>query len=290
MVKKAALGKGLGALINDADEFSNRPVSTIFDEVKLTMIKANPYQPRTEFDEDALRELADSIKKMGVIQPITLRKQGDKYQIIAGERRFRASVLAGKKKIPAYIRTAEDEDMLEMALVENIQREDLDAIEVALSYQRLMDEFSLTQEEMSKRVGKKRATVANYIRLLKLPSEIQFGIRDKDISMGHARALLGVDDPSAQLLVYNQIIKFDYSVRKVEEVVRTLNTDVDKENSTAKSVKVHPEYDKLKDQLSMILGSKVSFSRNEKGDGRITIAFKSDDELVRLMGLLEKLQ
>ncbi len=290
MVKKAALGKGLGALINDADEFSNRPASTIFDEVKLSMIVANPYQPRTEFDEDALRELADSIQKMGVIQPITLRKQGEQYQIIAGERRFRASILAGKKKIPAYIRTAEDEDMLEMALVENIQREDLDAIEVALSYQRLMDEFSLTQEEMSKRVGKKRATIANYIRLLKLPSEIQFGIRDKDITMGHARALLGVDDPSAQLMVYNQILKFDYSVRKVEEVVRSLNTGAVKDKPPGNATKTHPEYDKLKEQLSGIFGAKVSFSRSEKGDGRITIAFKSDDELVRLMGLLEKLQ
>lgn len=291
MVKKAALGKGLGALINDADEFGNRPVSTIFDEVKLSMIKANPYQPRTEFDEDALQELADSIKKMGVIQPITLRKQDDGYQIIAGERRFRASILAGKKKIPAYIRNAEDEDMLEMALVENIQREDLDAIEVALSYQRLMDEFSLTQEDMSKKVGKKRATVANYIRLLKLPSEIQFGIRDKYITMGHARALLGVEDPSAQLLVYNEILKNDFSVRKVEEVVRSLNvTGNIKAKSEPAKVKTTAEYEKLRDQLSGIFGSKVSFSRSDNGSGKISISFKSDDELVRLMGLLEKLQ
>lgn len=290
MVKKAALGKGLSALINDADEFSKKPTSTIFDEVKLSMIKANPYQPRTEFDEEALNELANSIKKLGVIQPITLRKLDDGYQIIAGERRFRASRIAGKKKIPAYIREAENEAMLEMALVENIQREDLDAIEVAVSYQRLMDEFTLTQEEMSKKVGKKRATVANYLRLLKLPSIIQFGIRDKEISMGHARALLGIEDPSSQLMVYNEILKFDFSVRKVEEVVRALNSEPVKEKSKAVASPLHPEYDKLKDQLSSILGSKVNFARSEKGDGRITISFKSDDELVRLVGLLEKLQ
>lgn len=290
MVKKAALGKGLGALINDADEFSNRPASTIFEEVKLSMIKANPYQPRTEFDEDALNELANSIKKLGVIQPITLRKLDNGYQIIAGERRFRASGLAGKKKIPAYIRKAEDEAMLEMALVENIQREDLDAIEIAISYQRLMDEFSLTQEDMSKKVGKKRATVANYLRLLKLPSEIQFGIRDKEISMGHARALLGIEDPSTQLMTYNQILKFDFSVRKVEEVVRSLNSEPVQEKGKATTPTIHPEYEVLRDQLSNIFGSKVNFARSEKGDGRITISFKSDDELVHLMGLLEKLQ
>lgn len=290
MVKKAALGKGLGALINDADEFSNRPASTIFDEVKLSMIKANPYQPRTEFDEDALNELANSIKKMGVIQPITLRKLKSGYQIIAGERRFRASAIAGKKKIPAYIRKAEDEAMLEMALVENIQREDLDAIEVAISYQRLMDEFTLTQEDMSKKVGKKRATVANYLRLLKLPSEIQFGIRDKKITMGHARALLGIEDASTQLMVYNQILKLDFSVRKVEEVVRSLNSDPIKEKGNPAISPLHPEYEKLRDQLSAIFGARVNFARSEKGDGRITISFKSDDELVRLMGLLEKLQ
>lgn len=290
MVKKAALGKGLGALINDADEFSNRPASTIFDEVKLSMIKANPYQPRTEFDEDALNELANSIKKMGVIQPITLRKLKSGYQIIAGERRFRASAIAGKKKIPAYIRKAEDEAMLEMALVENIQREDLDAIEVAISYQRLMDEFTLTQEDMSKKVGKKRATVANYLRLLKLPSEIQFGIRDKKITMGHARALLGIEDASTQLRVYNQILKLDFSVRKVEDVVRSLNSDPIKEKGNPPISPLHPEYEKLRDQLSAIFGARVNFARSEKGDGRITISFKSDDELVRLMGLLEKLQ
>lgn len=290
MVKKAALGKGLGALINDADEFSNRPASTIFDEVKLSMIKANPYQPRTEFDEDALNELANSIKKMGVIQPITLRKLKSGYQIIAGERRFRASAIAGKKKIPAYIRKAEDEAMLEMALVENIQREDLDAIEVAISYQRLMDEFTLTQEDMSKKVGKKRATVANYLRLLKLPSEIQFGIRDKKITMGHARALLGIEDASTQLRVYNQILKLDFSVRKVEDVVRSLNSDPIKEKGNPAISPLHPEYEKLRDQLSAIFGARVNFARSEKGDGRITISFKSDDELVRLMGLLEKLQ
>ncbi len=298
MAKKAALGKGLGALINDADEFSNRPASTTFDEIPLSHIVANPYQPRTEFDEEALNDLAASIDKLGVIQPITLRKVGtDQYQIIAGERRFRASKLAGKTKVPAYIRKAEDEAMLEMALVENIQREDLDAIEVALSYQRLMDEFDLTQEAMSVKVGKKRATVANYLRLLKLPSEIQFGIRDKQIQMGHARALLGADDPATQLMVYEQILKYNFSVRKVEEVIRALaeqknQQDTPEEDASAKAEKVNlePQYKVLKDQLSKTFNTKVGFSRNDKGSGKITIPFKSDDDLEKLMGIIEKLQ
>lgn len=298
MAKKAALGKGLGALINDADEFSNRPSSTIFDEVNLSQIVANPFQPRTEFDNEALQDLAASIEKMGVIQPITLRKVGhEQYQIIAGERRFRASGLAGLNKIPAYIRKAEDEAMLEMALVENIQREDLDAIEIALSYQRLIDEFSLTQEEMSKRVGKKRATVANYVRLLKLPSDIQFGIRDKKIQMGHARALLGIEDPATQLMIYEQILEYNFSVRKVEEIARDLNEASVKseEASDDKSIRtekvdLQPQYKKLKDQLSGLFRVNVGFSRGEKGSGKITIPFKSDDELEKLMNLLDKLQ
>ncbi len=294
MAKKAALGKGLGALINDADEFSNRPSSTTFDEVNLSYIVANPYQPRTEFDEEALNDLAASIEKLGVIQPITLRKIADKqYQIIAGERRFRASKLAGKTKVPAYIRKAEDEAMLEMALVENIQREDLDAIEVALSYQRLMDEFALTQEAMSQKVGKKRATVANYLRLLKLPSEIQFGIRDKQIQMGHARALLGADDPATQLMVYEQILKYNFSVRKVEEVIRALTEEKsaleNKKKEEKAAVDLKPQYDILKDQLSKTFNTKVGFTRNDKGVGKITIPFKSDDDLEKLMGIIDKL-
>ncbi len=296
MAKKAALGKGLGALINDADEFSNRPASTTFDEVKIEHIVANPYQPRTEFDEEALNDLAASIEKLGVIQPITLRKTGEnQYQIIAGERRFRASQRVGLKKIPAYIRKAEDEDMLEMALVENIQREDLDAIEVALSYQRLIDEFKLTQEQMSDKVGKKRATVANYLRLLKLPSEIQFGIRDKQIQMGHARALLGVDDPGIQLMVYEQILEYGFSVRKVEEVVRELTTEKEEKKKEAKASgsdknELAPQYGVMKNQLSKVFNTNVGFTRNDKGVGKITIPFKTDEELEKLIGIIEKLQ
>ncbi|MFB6342469.1 ParB/RepB/Spo0J family partition protein [Saccharicrinis sp. FJH2] len=291
MAKKAALGKGLGALIENANE-TKKTHNDMFDEVEVNLIEANPFQPRTVFEEQALEELADSIAKIGVISPITLRKQGDKYQIIAGERRFRASKKAGLEKIPAYIRKAGDDSMLEMALVENIQREDLDAIEIALSYQRLMDEFDLTQDVVSKRVGKKRATIANYLRLLKLPAEIQLGIRDRKIQMGHARAILGIEEPPTQLMVYEQILEYDFSVRKVEEIVRELNEE-SKEEPQPEPVprkKLPAEYKALKNHLSSFFGVKVSFSRDEKGEGRITIPFTSDEELERIISILDKLQ
>jgi ParB family transcriptional regulator, chromosome partitioning protein len=293
MMKKPGLGKGLGALIDDAHQLQQQKNRQIFDEISLDLIEANPFQPRTVFEAEALEDLASSIRKMGVIQPITLRKQGEKFQIIAGERRFRASKLAGLTVIPAYIRKAEDDDMLEMALVENIQREDLDAIEVALSYQRLMDEFKLTQDDLSKRVGKKRATIANYVRLLKLPAEIQLGIRDKKIQMGHARALLGVDEPATQLMVYEQILEYDFSVRKVEDIIRELNGEEPEETSSAPETKKTPlskEYRSLKQHLTAFFGVKVGFNRKVTGEGKITIPFASDEELERLIDIFDNLQ
>ncbi|MFB6319279.1 ParB/RepB/Spo0J family partition protein [Saccharicrinis sp. FJH54] len=291
MAKKAALGKGLGALIDNANDTKSKH-NDMFDEVEVSLIEANPYQPRTVFEEQALEELAESIAKIGVISPVTLRKQGDKYQIIAGERRFRASKKAGLEKIPAYIRKAGDDSMLEMALVENIQREDLDAIEIALSYQRLMDEFDLTQDVVSKRVGKKRATIANYLRLLKLPAEIQLGIRDRKIQMGHARAMLGIDDAQTQLMVYEQIMEYDFSVRKVEEIVRELNEESREESEPVPvpRKKLPEEYKALKKHLSSFFGVKVAFSRDEKGEGKISIPFSSDEELERIISILDKLQ
>jgi ParB family transcriptional regulator, chromosome partitioning protein len=231
MVKRNVLGRGLGALIDDAEKMKQAAIS----EVELSKIEANPFQPRSKFDEEGLEELAASIREIGLIQPITLRKTGpDSFQIIAGERRFRAAQKAGLDSIPSYIRHAKDDAMLEMALVENIQREDLDAIEIALSYQRLMEELDFTQEEMSSRVGKKRSTIANYLRLLKLPAIIQKALRDKEISMGHARALINIEDADVQEMIYDQILKYGFSVRKVEEIVRSLSEEGDSSDSTQK--------------------------------------------------------
>mgnify|MGYP000190353558 FL=1 len=219
MKNKTGLGRGLGALI-DTENISTNGSSSI-SEVELDLIFANPNQPRSHFDEEALTELAVSIRELGVISPITLRKNDNgTYLIIAGERRFRASKLIGLKTIPAYVKTAADEQVMEMALIENIQREDLNAIEIALTFYRLMEEYKLTQEKLSDRVGKKRTTIANYLRLLRLPAEIQMGVKDKKIDMGHARAILGLNDPAAQLHLYEAILKHNYSVRKVEDIVR----------------------------------------------------------------------
>ena len=223
MAQKNALGRGLGALIEDADQSERAPAAAI-NEIDIDKIEVNPFQPRKNFDEESLRELASSIREIGIIQPITVRRlNGDTYQLITGERRYKAAGLAGMETIPAYVRIAEDQNMLEMALVENIQREDLDSIEVAISYQRLIEEIGLTQENLSDRVGKKRSTISNYLRLLKLPAEIQLGIRDRLISMGHARALVNIPDPNIQLEIFQKIIKDDLSVRKVEELVRRTN-------------------------------------------------------------------
>ena len=285
MVKRNALGRGLGALIDDADKMQK---SAGINEIELSKIEANPFQPRTKFDAEALEELAVSIKEIGLIQPITLRKVGeDKYQIIAGERRFRAAQLAGLETIPAYVRKAKDDGMLEMALVENIQREDLDSVEIALSYQRLIDELEYTQEELSSRVGKKRSTIANYLRLLKLPAVVQKGLIDKEISMGHARAIINIDDAETQIEIFKQIVKHGYSVRKVEEVVRNLNSEAEAKPAADKGRKFPKEFDGVKKQLDKIFSARIEFSMNEKGKGKITIPFKSEKDLERIVKIIE---
>ncbi|MFW9598768.1 MAG: ParB/RepB/Spo0J family partition protein, partial [Paludibacter sp.] len=250
------LGRGLGALIDT--ETVNTGGSSSISEVDINLIVANPNQPRTHFDEEALSELAASIRELGVISPITLRKNEDgKYLIIAGERRYRASKQIGLRTIPAYVKTAADEQVMEMALIENIQREDLNAIEIALTFYRLMEEYKLTQERLSERVGKKRTTIANYLRLLRLPAEIQMGIKDKKIEMGHARAILGLPEPSQQLKVYDEIIKNDYSVRKVEEIVRdyTSGKSLDNSKNTKNPLVSLPEFDEIKLRLRDMFGT-----------------------------------
>jgi ParB family chromosome partitioning protein len=284
-VKRNVLGRGLGALMDDADRM--QPGAGI-DEIELSKIEANPFQPRTKFDEESLKELAESIKEIGLIQPITLRKIADnKYQIIAGERRFRAAQLAGMESIPAFIRKAKDEGMLEMALVENIQREDLDSIEIAVSYQRLLEELEFTQEELSTRVGKKRSTIANYLRLLKLPAVIQKGLIDKLISMGHARAIINIENSEQQTLIYNQIVKMGLSVRRVEEIVRDLNNTEAKETTPAEKPKFPKEHQNLKKQLDKIFNSKIDISMNSHGRGKIVIPFKSVADLERIVKIIE---
>ena len=284
-MKRNVLGRGLGALMDDADKML--PGAGI-NEIELSKIEANPFQPRTKFDEEPLRELAESIKEIGLIQPITLRKiSDDKYQIIAGERRFRAAQLAGLEAIPAYIRKAKDEGMLEMALVENIQREDLDAIEIALSYQRLLEELEFTQEELSTRIGKKRSTIANYLRLLKLPAIIQKGLIDKQISMGHARAIINIENPDTQTLIYNQIIKMGLSVRRVEEMVRNIGSEAQNESAEHEKPKFPKEYQPIKKQLDKLFSSKVDFSMNSNGKAKIVISFKSPADLDRIVKIIE---
>jgi len=290
--KKSALGRGLDALIT-MDDLSTSGSSSI-SEIELSKIQPNPDQPRTVFEEEALEELATSIRALGVIQPITLRETGtEKYMIISGERRYRASLKAGLERIPAYIKTAEDENVVEMALIENIQREDLNSIEIALAYQKLIDNYGLTQERLSERVGKKRTTIANYLRLLKLPAEIQMGLKDKKIDMGHARALIPVEDPEVQLAFYEQILVDGLSVRSVEEMVRTLGEGSNplKKESNEKSVRKLPEeYNMLKEHLSRFFDSKVQLTYNDKGKGKISIPFASEEELERLIGLLDNLK
>jgi len=291
MVKKSALGRGLGALIDDRDDFQARPSrqeNELSNEIELSKIEVNPFQPRTKFDEEALNELAQSIKEIGIVQPITVRKlNSNSFQLIAGERRFRASKIAGLTKIPAYVRLAEDDKMLEMALVENIQREDLDSIEVAISYQRLIDECDLTQESLSDRVGKKRSTISNYLRLLKLPAEIQKGIREKNILMGHARALVNVDNRDYQLSIYKMAVSDDLSVRKIEELAREANNGTPVKEK-AKPARLAEEYESLKQHLSKHFDSKIDLKRNAKGKGQIIISFKSDDDLERILSVLDK--
>ena len=274
MKKVTGLGRGLDALI-DTSHVEPRGGSSI-NEVELSQIVANPNQPRRSFDHEALTELADSIREHGVISPITLRKNDDgTYMIIAGERRFRAAKQAGLTTIPAYIRTAKDEQVMEWALIENIQREDLDAIEIALAYQRLMEDFSLTQERMSERVGKKRATIANYLRLLKLPAEIQMGIKEKKIEMGHARAILGSDSTEQQLSLYKRIVNEGLSVRKVEAIVESLK------NARPAQTKTKTEFPAQAKALSQKVGKAVKIAGN-----KITIAFKDENELNEIIARL----
>lgn len=282
--QRNALGRGLNALL-DMDNIQTEGSSSI-NEIELSKIKVNPNQPRREFDPVALQELADSITEIGIIQPITLRKlSDDEYQIIAGERRFRASQMAHLTTIPAYIRTADDENVMEMALIENIQREDLNSVEIALAYQHLLDQYGLTQERLSERVGKKRATIANYLRLLKLPAPIQLGLQNKQIDMGHARALLALDDPKKQMKLYEDILNRDYSVRKVEELVKAfLNGD---EPNAKAQAKLPKEFNLLKQQLSAFFQTNVQFTCSEKGKGKITIPFYNEEELERIMVLFD---
>lgn len=293
MARKNALGRGLSALI-DTDEERDLIHDKLSKgiEIPIDHISTNPFQPRTKFDDDTLEELAESIKQIGIIQPITIRETHDgNYQLITGERRLRAAKIAGISRIPAYVRGAHDNELLEMALVENIQREDLDAVEIAISFQRLMDECNLTQEDLSQRVGKKRATVSNYIRLLKLPAEIQLGIREKKISMGHARAIVNIEDPREQLDLYNKIVRTDLSVRKVEEIVRKLTKRKEEsETSDSQRTSLPHTYEELKNHLSEFFNTSVDFKRNNKGSGKIVIPFVSDDELERIIAIFDSLK
>jgi len=293
--KKSALGKGLGALLDSNDVMKPvvKYVKTGVSEIEIHKIDANPHQPRTRFDEESLFELAENIKQIGLIQPITVREVlPDKYQIISGERRWRASKMAGLAQIPAYVRKTNDEDVLLLSLVENVQREDLDAIEIALSYQRLIDECRFTQEQLSDKVSKPRTSITNYLRLLKLPAEIQAGIINKDISMGHAKVLIGVDDYEMQVKFYTEIIDKDLSVRKVEELIKHFQEHKsDGEVKRKNPVNSLPtEYVDLQNQLSEALSTNVKLKKRLEGKGEIVIPFNSEEDFDRIIGILEKLQ
>ena len=282
-------GEGLGALLKSAAPQGSDKVP-IF-EVKLDLIDVNPFQPRTKFDEEELDELTESIKQLGIIQPITLRKlDNDRYQIISGERRVRASKSAGKTTIPAYVRTANDQEMLLMGLVENIQRSDLDPIDIAISYQRLIDECNLTQESLGDRVGKKRSTVTNFLRLLNLPDEIQLGLRNRLITTGHAKALLSVDDANDQKYLFERIVSEGLSVREVEEIASEMKEGNPDKKKQKKTKKKDSTYAELESKLNSFFESKVKFNRSEKGNGKIVIAFKDDQDLERIISLFDKLK
>ncbi|MEM0938277.1 MAG: ParB/RepB/Spo0J family partition protein [Bacteroidota bacterium] len=289
--KRSGLGKGLGALLEDTHDKKNISGSAAMlkgaiNEIEISKIETNPWQPRTEFDEEALNDLAESIKVQGIIQPITVRAlSGSQYQLISGERRLQASKRSGLSNIPAYIRIANDQQMLELALIENIQRENLNAIEIALSYQRLLFECNLKQEELGERVGKNRSTVTNYLRLLKLPPDIQVALRDGKISMGHARALISIEDVSLQLDIFREIIKNELSVRKVEELVR--NGPTSKQAPAKTLTELDPEIKALQSKLSSHFGAKINLKANSQNKGEIKIPFNSTDDLNRILEILE---
>lgn len=296
MSKKKALGRGLNALLSDSENEerleSDLPVvhtspSGSIAEIPVNQIEVNPFQPRTHFDKESLQELSESIKVHGIIQPITVRRLArDQYQLISGERRFQASQLAGLKTIPAYVRSADDQQMLEMALIENIQRENLNAIEIALSYQRLISECSLNQEQLGERVGKNRATVTNYLRLLKLPPDVQIAVRDNKITMGHARAIINVENPDQQLYIFKKILAEDLSVRKVEELVRALGEQADTQSKTASPASGNREISNLQSRLSSHFGTRVVVKSDGK-KGEIKIPFLSVEDLNRILDILK---
>lgn len=285
-----ALGRGLGALISTEDVRTEG--SSTINEVDIKLIERNPNQPRREFDEEALQELADSIAEIGIIQPITLRElETGRYQIIAGERRWRASQKAGLTSVPAYIRTVSDENVMEMALIENIQRQDLNSIEIALAYQHLIDEYGLTQEKLSERVGKKRATVANYLRLLKLPAPVQVAIQNHNIDTGHARALLALENPKDQLKLFKEIQDKGYSVRQVEDVIKKMNEGAEEKSPKASSVasrNLSESFEDLRKKLSRQIGANVKITCSPKGNGKVSFSFQDIDDLLRIVSAFSK--
>lgn len=291
---KKGLGRGLDSLLS-MDDTPARGSSAIND-IALSSIHPNPDQPRRTFDEEALAELASSIAELGIIQPLSLRKTGpDEYQIIAGERRFRAAKLAGLTSVPAYIRTANDAELTEMALIENIQREDLNAIEIALTFKKLIEQYNLTQERLSERIGKKRTTIANFLRLLKLPAEVQLGLRDKRLDMGHARTLLTLDNPKLQLKLYGEILDQGLSVRRVEELAKEYRQRAEAGESLddakpAAAKRATAEYDSLKRHLSAAFNTRVQFSIGKNGNGKITFPFADDEELARLIAIFDTIK
>lgn len=282
-------GRGLDALIDTTAEVKTEGSSNL-NEVEINLIDPNPNQPRREFDQDALQELANSIRELGIIQPITLRMVGNRYQIIAGERRWRASQLAGLQKIPAYIVSVEDQSVMEMALVENIQREDLNAIEIALAYQHLAEATGMTQAKISDRVGKSRAAVTNYLRLLKLPAQVQMALKNHEIEMGHARALLAIDSPSQQIKLFREVQQQQLSVRKVEELVQALKSGDDVKTARGKiasKTQLPEEFNILKDRLAQFFQTKVQMTCSPKGKGKITLQFDNEEQLERIMNILD---
>ena len=292
--KYTALGRGLDALISTHEEVETSGSSSI-SEVAISQIEANPNQPRREFDEKALEELAESIRNFGIIQPITLRKlSDDRYQIIAGERRWRASQMAGIQRVPAYIRTADDENMMQMALVENIQREELNPIEVALAYQHLIERYNLKQEELSEKIGKNRATIANTLRLLKLPAQVQMAIKNRQIDKGHARALLSLADPAMQVKFFKEVVEKGYSVRQIEEMVSQINAGEavksGKRTLQDKKVLLPEEFKVLKTRLSDFFKTKVQMTCSQQGKGKISIPFENEEELTRIIELFDKMR